>query len=268
MRQVRLSGTDLTCSKFIFGTASLFNVGSQKERIRLLESAVDHGFTHFDTAPYYGFGIAEKDLSIILKRHPNITITTKVGIYSPGGENQSSLSVFMRKAVGRFVKNISKPTLSFELDKAKLSLDASLKRLGRDHVELYMLHEPTIDLILNTEEWVYWLENCVKSGKIRHFGLALTAEKLTPFLERQSELAYVIQMLDSLELKEADLLLKYKKPLQITYGYISAAQKSGSTRSVPEILQDALKRNANGAIIVSTTKTNRLSQYSDLADKL
>lgn len=98
MRQVILPGTDLSVSRFSFGTASLFNVGSSKMRANLLAAAFDNGFTHFDTAPYYGFGTAERDLKPLLKAHPDITVATKVGIYSPGGEAQSTASVFLRKA--------------------------------------------------------------------------------------------------------------------------------------------------------------------------
>lgn len=62
MRRIILPGTALSVSRFIFGTASLFRAGRRSERLRLLDAAYDHGLTHFDTAPYYGFGSAERDL--------------------------------------------------------------------------------------------------------------------------------------------------------------------------------------------------------------
>ena len=157
MNHVTLAGTGLRTSRFIFGTASLFNVGGRRRRLALLEAAIDRGFTHFDTAPYYGFGWAERDLGAVLKRHPGITVTTKVGIYSPGGEFQSQASVLLRKAAGRAIPALSKPAVDFALTRARRSLTDSLNRLQCEQVAAYMLHEPEIEL-LDTDEWQRWLD--------------------------------------------------------------------------------------------------------------
>ena len=263
MKKIILNNTNMSVSKFIFGTASLFNVGEQSKRIKLIEAAVDNGFTHFDTAPYYGFGMAERDLSALAKSHPDVTITTKVGIYSPGGENQPWPSIFFRKSAGRFIRALSTPTISFDLARARGALEASLKRLARDVIDVYMLHEPTLDLV-HTDEWNRWLEDVVASGKVKSFGLALTADRLEPFLAKPNPLCGLVQMYDSLEHHEADILAKHGKPLQITYGYVSAARQAGSDLSVTDILQRALKRNPDGAIIVSTKREDRLKQYGQI----
>ena len=88
MHTATLPGTDLTVSRFVFGTSSLFNVRGRANRMALLEEAIAQGFTHFDTAPYYGFGHAERDLAPVLRRHPDVGVTTKVGLCSPGGGAQ------------------------------------------------------------------------------------------------------------------------------------------------------------------------------------
>lgn len=264
MDKVRLSGTNLTCSKFIFGTASLFTVGTRRRRIDLLAAAVDSGFTHFDTAPYYGFGMAERDLSQVLAVNPHVTVTTKVGIYSPGGESQSSVSIFLRKAAGRGIAAISRPTVNFNLTAARIALECSLRRLNRERVDIYLLHEPELEL-LNSDEWQAWLESCMNAGKIGAFGVAGTAERIEPFLKRAPGLTQVIQALDSLDKKEADVVLRYERPFQITYGYVSAARIRGINISFREILAQSLHRNTDGAIIVSTRRHQRLSQYSELA---
>jgi D-threo-aldose 1-dehydrogenase len=264
VQRVRLKETSICVSRFVFGTASLFNSGTAKVRRKLLFSAVDAGFMHFDTAPYYGFGTAELDLAPVLKKHPEVTITTKVGIYSPGGESQPAAAVFLRKVAGRFVKSFSRPTVDFSVARAKQALEGSLRRLNRDRIDIYTLHEPELQL-LSTDEWQKWLEKIVMEGKIRTFGLALTAEKLEPFLNHNS-LSRFIQVQDSLSGREADILTRFGKPLQITYGYVSAARKEGSPLAVTEVLRRALRRNAEGAIIVSTTKATRLSQYTRLSE--
>jgi D-threo-aldose 1-dehydrogenase len=71
---------------------------------------------------------------------------------------------------------------------------------------------------------------------------------------------------DSLSGQEADILTRFGKPLQITFGYVSAARNEGSPLAVTEVLRRALHRNAEGAIIVSTTKAARLPQYTRLAE--
>ncbi len=265
MPTVCLPGTQISLSRFIFGTASLFNAGPQHQRLALLEAAVAAGFTHFDTAPYYGFGWAERDLGELMCRHPHVTVTTKVGIYSPGGENAARASIFLRKAAGRFVPAISRPTVDFTLARAQKMFESSLLRLKRKQVALYMLHEPELPMV-STDEWQRWLEAEVARGRIGAFGLALTSELLVPFLDAAPALAPIVQVLDSLSNCEADCLTKRGRPMQITYGYVSAARKLEPRQSVSDILSEALRRNQRGAIIVSTTKSERVSQYAKLLE--
>lgn len=263
--RIRLPGTPVTVSRFVFGTASLFNVGGQKRRLALLSAALDAGFTHFDTAPYYGFGWAERDLGMLQKARGGFTVTSKVGIYSPGGEDASHLSVFLRKAGGRLLPSLSRPEVDFSLNRARVALTASLRRLERDCIDIYMLHEPELALVA-AEEWRRWLEDEVSRGRIGAWGLALPADRLAPFLDASPELTGLVQVLDSLDGREADLLTDRGRPLQITYGYVSAERVSGGIRPVEQILGDALLRNAHGAIIVSTTKADRLGQYRRLLE--
>ncbi len=269
MRTIELQSSDLKVSRFIFGTASLFNVNvaKPKERQNLLAAAVDAGFTHFDTAPSYGFGLAERDLAPILKAHPHVSFTSKVGIYSPGGENQGNMSVFLRKASGRFIPAISRFTIDFSLSRAKDALEGSLQRSGRDTIDLYTLHEPELQL-LQVDEWQRWLEDCKSSGKVREFGLALIDHQLAPFLENDVKIGNIIQLIDSLEDREADILAKYGKPMQITYGYVTSAFRHNSSLSVPEILRQSLQRNRDGAVVVSTTKKSRLPQYAEIVEEV
>ena len=265
MRTITIPGTNLRCSKFIFGTANLFNGRAQRQRIALLEAAADHGFTHFDTAPYYGFGMSERDLSGVLKRHPELTVTTKVGIYSPGGEEQPAAAVFLRKAAGQLIPSISRPTIDFHLGRARTALENSLRRLGREHVDLYMLHEPQIDLV-ETDEWLSWLEMCRREGKVGAFGIASVTSGLPSSLQRAPGLTGLVQTFDSLDGKEADILRQAGRPLQITYGYVSAALSRAKRMTVDDVLRAAVQRNSEGAIIVSTSRRERLAQYARLLE--
>ncbi|MER8548331.1 aldo/keto reductase [Mesorhizobium sp. M1169] len=267
IRNVNIPGTNVVVPRLIFGTASLFNAGPRKKRLALLSAAVEAGLSHFDTAPYYGFGWAERDLGALRAAGTKFTVTTKVGIYSPGGEDSWQSTVFLRKAAGRAFPSISRPTVDFQLKRAMVALEASLSRLRTDHIEIYLLHEPDVACV-RSEEWQRWLECEVSRGRIGSFGLASTASKLVPFLDSADRLSHLVQVLDSLDGEEADVLLKYERPLQITYGYVSSALSINPARSVDEILRGALRRNTTGAIIVSTKKKERIRQYAEILEKV
>lgn len=265
MRVVTLPGIGLRTSRFIFGTGSLLNVGSASGRRRLLFAAVDAGFTHFDTAPYYGFGVAERDLSEVLEARPEVTFTTKVGLYPPGGADQRPATVVLRKLLGRAFPSLSRPVVNFTVSAGRRSLEDSLRRTGRERVDLYLLHDPVARLVA-TEEWRKWLDSCVSAGKVRYFGMALSADAVQPFLENGAVIGTVIQIRDSVDGREADVLGRYGRATQITYGYVSAALRANPRCRVSEILGTALARNPNGAIVVTSGKIDRLRQYSGLTE--
>lgn len=259
MNQITLPGTDLRLSRFSFGTASLFNASaSPVERGRLLAAAYDHGFTHFDTAPYYAFGIAERDLGAFLATRPKATVATKVGLYSPGGESQPAALVFLRKAAGRALPALSRPAVDWSVARARAALSASLKRLGRERIDLYLLHEPDARLIA-ADEWLRWLED--ERRRVGAFGVAGASQRVAPFIESASPLAAVVQTQDSIAGREADALIRAGRPLQLTYGYVSAARGEAAAA----VLAAALRRNRTGSILVSTRRIDRLPQYAALA---
>lgn len=265
MRTTTLPGTGLRVSRFIFGTGGLLNVGSSSRRLRLLFAAVDAGFTHFDTAPYYGFGVAERDLAAVLAARPEVTFTTKVGLNPPGGADQPVSLVLLRKVLGRAIASLSRPLVDFSLAAGRRSLEDSLRRTGRDRIDAYLLHDPMIPLVA-TEEWRTWLESCVSAGKVRYFGLALPPESVQLFLGNDAVFGSVLQVRDSIAGREADVLERFGRVKQITYGYVSAALRADPQRSVPEVLRAALARNRDGAIIVTSRRRDRMPQYSDLTE--
>lgn len=223
---------------------------------------MQHGFDHFDTAPLYGYGLAEKDLSVILARHSHVGVTTKVGIYSPGGENQSNLSVLTRKFVGKVFPALSRAVVDTSIERARQSLGNSLARLRRERVELCLIHEPDAAL-LATDEWQRWLESEVRTGRIGEWGYAANNQRLRHILSAGTVLPPVIQTDDSLDKREADCLVEFGRPLQITHSYISSAiRRSRGPVDVATVIKQALRRNLKGAIIVSTGKERRIQQFA------
>jgi D-threo-aldose 1-dehydrogenase len=264
MKQVLLDRTSLRLSRFGFGTGGLLNAGSSRRRQRLLAAAYQYGITHFDTAPYYGFGMAERDLRPLLRQHPDATVATKVGIYPPGGADQLTFSVLVRKAGGTLFPSLSKPTIDWCVERARKSLDGSLRRLGRDHIDLYLLHEPEAHLV-PTDEWLAWLDS--ERDRVAAFGIACDIQRLPPFLINEHPLARVVQCSDSVDGREADVLLKAGRPLEITYGYLSASAAQHRNFRAETVLAAALRRNFAGCILVFTSKEERLQIFADIARK-
>jgi len=68
-------------SRVGFGTGGLLRIGSARERQNVLAAALANGITHFDTAPIYGFGEAERALGRFLGgQRARVTLTTKFGL--------------------------------------------------------------------------------------------------------------------------------------------------------------------------------------------
>lgn len=115
----------------------------------LIRQAVEAGINFFDTANVYSDGTGEEILGRALKefaRREEIVIATKVHGRMRPGPNGAGLS---RKAILH-------------------EIDASLKRLGTDYVDLYQIHR--FDYGVPIEETLQALHDVVKAGKVRYIG--------------------------------------------------------------------------------------------------
>ena len=127
--RVSLPGTNFDVSRLSFGTASLHHLYSSRARQALLQGALDIGITHFDTSPYYGYGLAEQELGILQKRNRDaFTVATKVGLYPNGSRFSGTLTVWARKIIGKAFPAISMPVVNWSVSAAEKSLELSLKR--------------------------------------------------------------------------------------------------------------------------------------------
>lgn len=267
MRRVTLQGTTINVSRLSFGTASLHRLLTSRRRQDLLAAAFDHGFTHFDTAPYYGFGIAEQELGRFLKgRQGKITITTKVGLYPPGGLHPNTGSVWIRKAAGKVLPVFSRPVIDWSIAAAAKSLDSSLCRLRIDQIDLLLLHEP-ISGALQSGVFLDWLKEEQDKGRIRAWGLAGQADCMDTWLSMNHPLGMILQVRDSLDRREADIVRRHGRDLQITYGYLSSSSILPGSLTAMEILEKAMRRNATGSILVSTRQLARVAELAAVAER-
>lgn len=267
MRRVTLQGTDINVSRLSFGTASLHHLPTSRQRQSLLAAAFDHGFSHFDTAPYYGFGMAEQELGRFLRgRRGRVTITTKVGLYPPAGSHSNAASVWIRKVAGKVLPAFSRPVVDWSIAAAAKSLDSSLRRLSINQIDLLLLHEP-ISGAVQSGAFLDWLKEEQDDGRIRAWGLAGQADCMAAWLSINHPLGRVLQVRDSLDRREADLVRSRGRDLQITYGYLSPSATLAGALQATEILERALRRNATGSILVSTRKLAHLSELAAVADR-
>ncbi len=263
MRAAVISSSGIRVSRFGYGTGSLHRAFSARERHRLLDAAADLGFTHFDTSPYYGYGLAETDLGVFLRgRRARFTLTTKIGLYPWGPAARHAAAVWVRKAVGRALPTVSLPVSDFDEQRARRSLDDSLRRLGAEMVDFLLLHEPDRARV-NTEAILGWLQSERQAGRIRAWGVAGIADRIAPFVADSGGLAAVVQTSDSLEGREADVVTRTGRSLDFTYGYFGGAATAGANS--PAQPADVLARNATGCILVSSHRIERLKSLAEAA---
>lgn len=256
-----IENTDIRVSRVSFGTASMHHLFSAAQRLRLLAAAAEAGVTHFDTSPYYGYGLAESDLGKFLRgRRSGLTVATKVGLYASGRATLDASSVWARKLVGKIVPIVSRPAVSWQVDRARSSLRASLRRLGTDWVDFLYLHEPD-NLLIETDEFLRWIQDEHAKGTVRSWGLAGDATRVMSWVRSSHPLAQVIQTPDSLAKREANFLVACGRNLQFTYGY----HRSRSVADGPpeSVLKKALQRNATGSVITTTRELGRIVQLGE-----
>ena len=163
-----------------FGTTSFMSADSTQERLAILEAAYGCGITHFDTAAYYGYGEAERLLGRFLAgKRDKVTITTKFGIEPSGVVKARWINLLARKALklAPFVKTILRRGAPqggstwgvFDPEKAKASLERSLAALRTDYIDLFLMHEPTLESAASGP-LIEFLEQEVEKGTIRAYG--------------------------------------------------------------------------------------------------
>ena len=151
-----LSGSGLRVPVLSFGTATFGGVGEffeawgstdVEEARRLVGICLDAGVNMFDSADVYSKGRAEEILGQAIRgRRPEVLISTKSTLRMGDGANE----------VGSSRLHLIR------------SVDASLRRLGTDYVDLYQLH--CFDAATPVEETLGTLADLVRAGKIRYIG--------------------------------------------------------------------------------------------------
>jgi len=139
-----LPKTGLKVSRVSFGVMTFGSQTDEATAKRMIDRCLDAGINFFDTANVYNQGQAEVLLGKALgPRRANVIVATKVRGKMGDGPDESGLS---RAAIHK-------------------AIDASLRRLGTDYVDVYYLHQPDYDTPI--EETLAAMDELVRAGKVR-----------------------------------------------------------------------------------------------------
>jgi aryl-alcohol dehydrogenase-like predicted oxidoreductase len=151
MRYRKLGSSDLEVSEISLGSWLTYSGGVEFEQTRACtEAAFEAGINFFDTANVYGRGAAEEAWGEILSERPrdSYVLATKVWGTMSDDPADSGLSA----------------------EQIHKQIDASLRRLQTDYVDLYQAHR--FDTSVPIEETIEALQQVVQSGKARYLGFS------------------------------------------------------------------------------------------------
>ncbi len=155
------------------GMSDFYGDSEEAANLAVLNHAIDIGVNFLDTADMYGVGRNEELIAKVLRtRRDDVVLATKFGN--------------VRADDGAFLGIDGSPAY------VAVACDASMKRLGVDHIDLYYQHR--VDPKVPIEETVGAMSRLVEAGKVRHLGLSEAngdtvrrAAKVHPIAALQSE---------------------------------------------------------------------------------
>ena len=140
-----LGKTDLKVTRLSMGTMTFGGQVAESDAVRMVDRCLEEGINFFDTANVYNNGLSESILGRALKgRRHNVVLASKVrGKMGDEPDDAGLTRPAIRKAI-----------------------EASLKRLQSDYLDLYYLHQP--DWNTKIEETLVAMDELVRDGKIRY----------------------------------------------------------------------------------------------------
>ncbi len=187
MRQRPFGATGIVVSEVGMGCSRLGGVfsngSSARDEIDLVRAAVDAGINFFDTSDFYSHGQSEILVGKAVRgRRGDVVLATKGGYVPPQARLLGRIKPALRPVVR--VLGLKRPTGSggpsgggggipqdFTPEHLAAALEASLRRLRTDHVDIYQLHSPS-RAVIEAGAYVEVLDRLKAQGKIRQYGIA------------------------------------------------------------------------------------------------
>jgi diketogulonate reductase-like aldo/keto reductase len=299
MKQITLPGTELTTSALGFGCSALLGEKTKAEGLQLLRAAFDSGIRYFDVARMYGYGQAETVVGELARgRRGDVVLATKFGIEpsAPAVVNGPIRAALRRvmKISPKVRRLISKRAVAalktgqFQPSAAARSLETSLRALGTDHIDIYLLHDCTVADTLSDELLVF-LQQARRQGKIRYFGVGTNVCEVKQICRQRPEFASIVQFGSSVLCPQPEEL--QAPGAVITHGSLagSYAALSAFLRNRPEIagewlvrlgvdcrepdclaglmLSYAMSANARGPVLFQSSRPDVIRANARLVDK-
>ena len=265
--RITLSSQPLNTSLLGYGTSRLHHV-THRERMNLIATALEYGIIHFDTAPLYGDGLAERSLGAALKgRRGNAVIATKAGLAPNWVADEFPVSapvVHAIKALGRVTRKAVPKRPPITASAVRTSVERSLRRLQTDWIDLLLLHEPTLAVLPQSDAVMRGLEDLRREGKVRYTGLAGSADNIASLEPSFRDYGLILQT-------QVNALSGWGARADIVFGALSSGPQAFgvNARLTPADVGVRLKGALHGpnarCVVVSSKSAERLRQLAALA---
>lgn len=233
INNVTIQGTDIVTTSLGFGCGRLMRTTSRRARLALLSEAFDGGISHFDVARMYGLGKVESEVGSFLRgRRDRVVIATKFGIEVKPVAGPMVVLQSLARLLLKTVPALRKVAVShssrlyvpkdFGAAAARRSLEASLKALGTDYIDLLLLHEPTLADVRGGEVCEF-LDKAKQTGQIRGWGVAGYPDDLLPVCAALPKLASLIQLPNDAINRQIGSFEQYADSTLITFSPFSSA---------------------------------------------
>lgn len=187
-----LGRSGVPVSPLAFGAAvigNLFTEVGEEQAYEAVAAAWEQGIRYFDTAPHYGLGLSERRLGAALREHPRsqYTISTKVGRrLEPTDRGGDDL------ADGFAVPATHRRVWDFSADGVRRTLEASLRRLGLDRVDVVYLHDPDDHAEQAFREGYPALEKLRSEGVVGAIGAGMNQARMLTRFVRDTDVDVVL----------------------------------------------------------------------------
>lgn len=177
---IRTSALGMGCSRL----GSLLAQGGLRGATRAVEAALEEGIRFFDTADIYGQGDSERVLGRIAGGLDTVTIATKAGYRLPAPMWAMRLVKPPLRLVAGLRRSVSQSIAArrsegfrqdFAPDHLRRALHGSLRRLRRERIDVFFLHNPPPALAGADVLWRF-VESARRAGSLRSFGISCGGE--------------------------------------------------------------------------------------------